>query len=411
MFQDNGIIFSLKKFKRVFIKHWYIVLVTFLLGIGCVSISTVKSMSKSSGQTITESSATASDITKELVPSGTTYFNIVRYVKIDWSEKFPDLSVSDSKSAEENYYTTYSINSQTSYKKQILTDCKNIINFDSFKNNVSNILTNNNFNELTNTDLIYCEVINDSLIQFSIYSQCSVDRIISLLDAVVDTYSKIGQEVFNLGNCTAIETNNVYAHTKGKDGKFTALNMTASEWLESEIKKGSQAAEFVSSKAFLMKAFMTNTNIIIISISILIGFGILLYIAIFDQIIDIPEEIAFLGLDSIGTYYINKPDLSNVISVRIATLAQSNNFNSISVISMNNAEVLSDVCTNINCDNLSIKIYQYPDTYLSNISNVNQSDSVIIALSSGIDKKSRIRQLLENLKVDNPNIYGYIWIE
>ena len=80
------------------------------------------------------------------------------------------------------------------------------------------------------------------LIQFSIYSQCSVDRIISLLDAVVDTYSKIGQEVFNLGNCTAIETNNVYAHTKGKDGKFTALNMTASEWLESEIKKTGVAA-------------------------------------------------------------------------------------------------------------------------------------------------------------------------
>ena len=48
---------------------------------------------------------------------------------------------------------------------------------------------------------------------------------------------------------------------------------------------------------------------------------------------------------------------------------------------------------------------------MANLSDINGSDGLIIAIKSGIVKKNTIKQLLENLKVDNANVIGYIWIK
>lgn len=458
MNQEEEIVFSLKKFKRVFHKYWYIILITFLLGLGCVAVMTAKAMSNSSSASAEASASAATQSTtkattqattaapqpttvaniqyvvdgtstteRKISPAGTVYFNIVRYVKVDWSDIYPDVSISDNKSDEDNYYIISRINNQTAYKKQILTDCKNILNYDSYRNDISNILTENNFTKLTTTDSITCDVINDELMRFTIYSQCSVDRIRCLLNAAVDAYVKKGQEYFNLGNCSTLETNDVYAYNKGQDGKYTALNMNATEWLDAEIAKGKKAEiatadvvepeseavtkAAVTPKPTLKKALVTKKNLVILLAFILLGFGILFCIAIFDQVIDIPAEIDYLGLDKIGECREADTNSARVISERIATIAKSNDYKSLSIVSMSSITLLSSICTDVTNDALSARALQYPDSYLASISDINGSDGVVIALQSGINKKSALKQLLENLKIDNPNVLGFIWIE
>lgn len=455
MNQEEEIVFSLKKFKRVFSTYWYIVLITFILGVACVGVMTMKAMSKpaasSTNQTVTTTAnqnaatnqtttaattttATTSpdDITASdsisstewrLSPSGTTYFSIVRYVKVDWSDIYPDVSVSNDKSDEDNYYILSRINNQIYYETEILNDCKNILSYDSFKNDINNVLTSENFTSLTSTDSIACDIYGNDVLRFTIYGQCSVDRIRCILNAAVDSYVKKGQTLFNLGNCSTIETNDVYAYNKEKDGKFTALNMSAVEWLDKEMAKGKGAAisdtdavapeqaERPVAKTSFKSALMTKKNIVLLLASIILGFGILFCIAVFDQIIDIPAEIDYLGLDKIGECREADTNSAGIISERIATIAKNNNYESLSIVSMSAIPLLSSICTDVTNDALSARAFQYPDSYLAGISDINGSDGVVIALKSGINKKTALKQLLENLKIDNPNILGFIWIE
>ena len=437
MNQEEEIVFSLKKFKRVFSTYWYIVLITFILGLACVGLMTMKAMSKpaasSTNQAVTTaanqnaatdaSSDSISSTEGRLSPSGTTYFSIVRYVKVDWSDIYPDVSVSNDKSDEDNYYILSRINNQINYEKEILNDCKNILSYDSFKNDINNILTSENYTSLTSTDLIACDIFGNDVLRFTIYGQCSVDRIRCILNAAVDSYVKKGQTLFNLGNCSTIETNDVYAYNKGLDGNFTALNMSAVEWLDKEMAKGKDAAisdtdavvplqvEQPVVKTSFKSALMTKKNIVLLLASIILGFGILFCIAVFDQIIDIPAEIDYLGLDKIGECREADNNSARIISERIATIAKNNNYESLSIVSMSAIPLLSSICTDVTNDALSARAVQYPDSYLAGISDINGSDGVVIALKSGINKKTALKQLLENLKIDNPNILGFIWIE
>ena len=437
MNQEEEIVFSLKKFKRVFRKYWYIVLITFILGVACVGVMTMKAMSKpaasSTNQAVTTaanqntttdaSSDSISSTEGRLSPSGTTYFVIVRYVKVDWSDIYPDVSVSNDKSDEDNYYILSRINNQIYYETEILNDCKNILSYDSFKNDINNVLTSENFTSLTSTDSIACDIYGNDVLRFTIYGQCSVDRIRCILNAAVDSYVKKGQTLFNLGNCSTIETNDVYAYNKEKDGKFTALNMSAVEWLDNEMAKGKDAAisdtdavapeqaEQPVVKTSFKSALMTKKNIVLLLASIILGFGILFCIAVFDQIIDIPAEIDYLGLDKIGESREADTNSARIISERIATIAKNSNYESLSIVSMSAIPLLSSICTDVTNDALSARAFQYPDSYLSGISDINESDGVVIALKSGINKKTALKQLLENLKIDNPNILGFIWIE
>lgn len=442
MNQEVEIVFSLKKFKRVISTYWYIVLITFILGVACVGVMTMKAMSKpaasSTNQTVTTAATTTTattspdDITSSdsisstegrLSPSGTTYFSIVRYVKVDWSDIYPDVSVSNDKSDEDNYYILSRINNQINYEKEILNDCKNILSYDSFKNDINNVLTSENFTSLTSTDSIACDIYGNDVLRFTIYGQCSVDRIRCILNAAVDSYVKKGQTIFNLGNCSTIETNDVYAYNKEKDGKFTALKMTAIEWLDNEMAKGKDAAisdtdavvpeqaEQPVVKTSFKSALMTKKNMVLLLASIILGFGILLFIFIFDQIIDIPAEIDYLGLDKIGECREADTNSLRIISERIATIAKNKNYESLSIVSMSPIPLLSSICTNVTSDALSARAFQYPDSYLASISDINGRDGVVIALKSGINKKTALKQLLENLKIDNPNILGFIWIE
>lgn len=455
MNQEEEIVFSLKKFKRVFRKYWYIVLITFILGVACVGVMTMKAMSKpaasstnqavtttanqntTTNQTTTAATTTTAttspdDITSSdsisstegrLSPSGTTYFSIVRYVKVDWSDIYPDVSVSNDKSDEDNYYILSRINNQINYEKEILNNCNNILSYDSFKNDINNVLSSENFTSLTSTDSIACDIYGNDVLRFTIYGQCSVDRIRCILNAAVDSYIKKGQTLFNLGNCSTIETNDVYAYNKEKDGKFTALNMSAGEWLDNEIAKGKDAAISAADavapeqaeqpvvKTSFKSALMTKKNIVLLLASIILGFGILFCIAIFDQVIDIPAEIDYLGLDKIGECREADTNSARVISERIATIAKSNDYKSLSIVSISSITLLSSICTDVTNDTLSVRAFQYPDSYLAGISDINESDGVVIALQSGINKKSALKQLLENLKIDNPNILGFIWVE
>lgn len=437
MNQEEEIVFSLKKFKRVISTYWYIVLITFILGLACVGVMTMKAMSKpaasSTNHTVTTAanqnaatdaaSDSISSTEKRLSPSGTTYFSIVRYVKVDWSDIYPDVSVSNDKSDEDNYYILNRINNQINYEKEILNDCRNILSYDSFKNDINNVLTSENYTSLTSTDLIACDIFGNDVLRFTIYGQCSVDRIRCILNAAVDSYVKKGQTLFNLGNCSTIETNDVYAYNKGLDGNFTALNMSAVEWLDKEMAKGKDAAisdtdavvplqdEQLVVKTSFKSALMTKKNMVLLLASIVLGFAILLCIAILDHIVDVPAEIDYLGLNNIGECREADNNSARIISERIATIAKNNNYESLSIVSMSPIPLLSSICTNVTSDALSARAFQYPDSYLAGISDINESDGVVIALQSGINKKTAIKRLLENLKIDNPNILGFIWIE
>ena len=61
MNQEEEIVFSLKKFKRVFCKYWYIVLITFILGVACVGVMTMKAMSKPAASSTNQAVTTAAN--------------------------------------------------------------------------------------------------------------------------------------------------------------------------------------------------------------------------------------------------------------------------------------------------------------------------------------------------------------
>lgn len=437
MNQEEEIIFSWNKIKRIFLKYWYIVLITFALGAAFVGFKSYKTVAASkavvnktaagsqdsSGIELTSANLNAED---NLSPTGTTYFNITRYVKVDWSEIYPDVNVSNDNSAEDNYYILSRINNQSSYEKEILADCTNIANFQSFKDDINIALNAGSFTALTDTDSITFSTSGNDIIIINVYSQCSVERIRCIINAAMDSYISHGQKLFKLGTCSTIVTNDVIAQTKGKDGKFTSLNMTAAKWLESELAKGSSssvaATDTVTSgstgsttvNVSLKSAILTKKNIVVLLGSIIIGLGILCVIAVFDHILDVPEEASFIGLDKLGEISL-KDATSRVFTERIATIAKDNGYNKIALVSMQANPMIDAMCSGSaaagSADSYAgMASYVYPQEYLSNIADIHNCDAAIIAVQGGCDKKTTLRQCVENLQIDSSKVLGFVWI-
>lgn len=437
MNQEEEIIFSWNKIKRIFLKYWYIVLITFALGAAFVGFKAYKTVAASkavvnktaagsqdsSGIELTSANLNAED---NLSPTGTTYFNITRYVKVDWSEIYPEVNVSNDNSAEDNYYILSRINNQSSYEKEILADCANIANFQSFKDDINIALNAGSFTALTDTDSITFSTSGNDIIIINVYSQCSVERIRCIINAAMDSYISHGQKLFKLGTCSTIVTNDVIAQTKGKDGKFTSLNMTAAKWLESELAKGSSssvaATDTVTSgstgsttvNVSLKSAILTKKNIVVLLGSIIIGLGILCVIAVFDHILDVPEEASFTGLDKLGEVSL-KDATSRVFTERIATIAKDNGYNKIALVSMQANPMIDAMCSGSaaagSADSYAgMASYVYPQEYLSNIADIHNCDAAIIAVQGGCDKKTTLRQCIENLQIDSSKVLGFVWI-
>lgn len=437
MNQEEEIIFSWNKIKRIFLKYWYIVLITFALGAAFVGFKAYKTVAASkaavnktvagsqdsSGSELTSANLNAED---NLSPTGTTYFNITRYVKVDWSEIYPEVNVSNDNSAEDNYYILSRINNQSSYEKDILADCANIANFQSFTDDINIALSAGSFTALTNTDSITFSTSGNDIIIINVYSQCSVERIRCIINAAMDSYISHGQKLFKLGTCSTIVTNDVIAQTKGKDGKFTSLNMTAAKWLESELAKGSSssvaATDTVTSgstgsttvNVSLKSAILTKKNIVVLLGSIIIGLGILCVIAVFDHILDVPEEASFTGLDKLGEVSL-KDATSRVFTERIATIAKDNGYNKIALVSMQANPMIDAMCSGSaaagSADSYAgMASYVYPQEYLSNIADIHNCDAAIIAVQGGCDKKTTLRQCVENLQIDSSKVLGFVWI-
>lgn len=437
MNQEEEIIFSWNKIKRIFLKYWYIVLITFALGAAFVGFKAYKTVAASkaavnktaagsqdsSGIELTSANLNAED---NLSPTGTTYFNITRYVKVDWSEIYPEVNVSNDNSAEDNYYILSRINNQSSYEKDILADCANITNFQSFTDDINIALSAGSFTALTNTDSITFSTSGNDIIIINVYSQCSVERIRCIINAAMDSYISHGQKLFKLGTCSTIVTNDVIAQTKGKDGKFTSLNMTAAKWLESELAKGSSssvaATDTVTSgstgsttvNVSLKSAILTKKNVVVLLGSIIIGLGILCVIAVFDHILDVPEEASFTGLDKLGEVSL-KDATSRVFTERIATIAKDNGYNKIALVSMQANPMIDAMCSGSaaagSADSYAgMASYVYPQEYLSNIADIHNCDAAIIAVQGGCDKKTTLRQCIENLQIDSSKVLGFVWI-
>lgn len=441
MNQEEEIIFSWNKIKRIFLKYWYIVLITFALGAAFVgfkaykTVTTAKavvnktaagSQNSSGNDTANTNKSSSENMLAEdsLSPTGTTYFNITRYVKVDWSEIYPEVNVSNDNSAEDNYYILNRINNQSNYEKEILTDCANIANFQSFKDDINSALTANNFTALTDTDSIAFTTSGNDIIIINVYSQCSVERIRCIINAAMDSYVSQGQKLFRLGTCSTIVTNDVTAQTKGKDGKFTSLNMTAAKWLESELAKGSSssvaATDTVTSTSSatvnvsLKSAIVTKKNIVVLLGSIIVGLGILCVIAVFDHVLDIPEEASFTGLNKLGEVSL-KDATSRVFTDRIATIAKDNSYNKIALVSMKANPMIDAMCSGSaatgSADSYAgMASYVYPQEYLSNIADIHNCDAAIIAVQGGYDKSTTLRQCVENLQIDSSKVLGFVWI-
>lgn len=441
MNQEEEIIFSWNKIKRIFLKYWYIVLITFALGAAFVgfkaykTVTTAKavvnktaagSQNSSGNDTANTNKSSSENMLAEdsLSPTGTTYFNITRYVKVDWSEIYPEVNVSNDNSAEDNYYILNRINNQSNYEKEILTDCANIVSFQSFKDDINSALTSNNFTTWTDTDNIAFTTSGNDIVIINVYSQCSVERIRCIINAAMDSYVSQGQKLFRLGTCSTIVTNDVIAQTKGKDGKFTSLNMTAAKWLESELAKGGSSAvaatDTVTSTSSatvnvsLKSVIVTKKNIVVLLGSIIVGLGILCVIAVFDHVLDVPEEASFTGLNKLGEVSL-KDATSRVFTERIATIAKDNGYNKIALVSMKANPTIDAMCSGStaagSADSYAgMASYIYPQEYLSNIADIHNCDAAIIAVQGGCDKKTTLRQCVENLQIDSSKVLGFVWI-
>lgn len=428
MNQEEEIMFSLKKFKRVFCTYWYIVLITFILGIACVGIMTKKAMSQPSIKT------QASNSTMLMAPSGTNYFTASRTIKVDWNNIYPDYPDIQTTSNSNEVYS--SILAMTSNQ---LEECHSIINLDSFRNDINSALSSANYVSLRGTDYITYYSYGNDVFQLTVYGQCSVERIQCILNASADSLITIGQELFNLGKCTIIESSDVYVCANGswnsqniRQQTIVPFSITAKDWIKSELAKSTSSAVLANDTltphqleqtivyADFKSLLITRKNLAIILVSIFLGVLILFCIAAFDHVIDIPEEISFLGLDKIGECMGTDSASADVISERINLMAKNGGYNKLPIISTIPAgckyskdlyQLLDTICTRASNDSLSLTIFNYPDGYMTNLANINGSDGVIIAIKSGIVKKSTIKQLLENLNVDNSNVTGYIWVK
>lgn len=420
MNQEEEIIFSWNKIKRIFLKYWYIVLITFALGAAFVGFKAYKTVAASkavvnktaagsqdsSGFELTSANLNAED---SLSPTGTTYFNITRYVKVDWSEIYPEVNVSNDNSAEDNYYILNRINNQSNYEKEILTDCANIVNFQSFMDDINSALTANNFTTLTDTDSIAFTTSGNDIVIINVYSQCSVERIRCIINAAMDSYVSQGQKLFKLGTCSTIVTNDITACTKGENGKFTSLNMTAAT---DTVTSGSTSSATVN--VSLKSAILTKKNIVVLLGSIIVGLGILCVIAVFDHVLDVPEEASFTGLDKLGEVSL-KDATSRVFTERIATIAKDNGYNKIALVSMKANPMIDAMCSGSAATGSADKYagmasYVYPQEYLSNIADIHNCDAAIIAVQGGCDKKTTLRQCVENLQIDSSKVLGFVWI-
>lgn len=415
MNQEEEIVFSLKKFKRVFSTYWYIVLITFILGVACVRVMTnpiIKNQTSNS--------------TMLMAPSGANYFTASRTIKVDWSDIYPDINITG------NSNDLYSIILDRTSNQ--LEECHSIINLASFRNDINNALSSANYVSLNEKDYITYYTYGNDILKIAAYSQCSTDRIICMLNAATDSFIAKGQELFNLGKCATIETSNVYVclQESWSSTTITPFTTTADDWIKSELSKSAPSAvlandtltphqfEHTITYADFKSLLMTKNNLVIILASILLGLVILFCIAVFDQIVDIPEEISFLRLDKLGECEDIATASANVISERINLIAKNRGYNKLPIISTipvkckytkDLHQVLETICTSASDDSLSIPNFNYPDGYMANLSDINGSDGLIIAIKSGIVKKNTIKQLLENLNVDNANVIGYIWIK
>ena len=428
MNQEEEIVFSLKKFKRVFCTYWYIVLITFILGIACVGIMTKKAMSQPSIKTQTSNS------TMLMAPSGTNYFTASRAIKVDWSSIYPDYPDIQTTGNSNDVYS--SILARTSNQ---LEECHSIINFDSFRNDINSALSSANYVSLRDTDYITYYIYGNDVFQLTVYGQCSAERIQCILNASTDSFIAKGQELFNLGKCSTMETSDVYVCANGswnsqniRQQTIVPFSITADDWIKSELAKSSSSAVLANDTLVphqmqqtitnpdFKSSLMTRKNLAIMLVSIFLGLLILFCIAVFDQIVDIPEEISFLGLDKIGEYMGADSASASVISERINLISKNSGYNKLPVISTIPArckfpkdlhQLLDTICTSASGDSLSLTNFNYPDGYMANLSDINGSDGVIIAIKSGKVKRSTIKQLLENLKVDNADVIGYIWVK
>jgi hypothetical protein len=464
MQQEEEIVFSFNKIKRIFLKYWYIVLIAFVIGVLYVGVSSAKAYSaakdaadkaakeaqaakeallaqetpdteKETVSVTYEDGTTDGDLSSiplnKLSPADTTYFNIVRYIKVDWSEIYPDVSVSNANSAEENYYILSRINNQTTYEKDILTDCSTIQSFQTFRDDVNAKLRDSGYTELTNTDSISFSTTGNDIITITIYSQCSISRINCILDAVMDSYVSHGQTLFNLGKCSVMVTNDVKAYTKGTDGKYTTLNMTATDWLTEQLSDDDSssvaAADVVTSDSntssaatltttattvSLKSVLVTKKNIAVLLGMIVAGLFILCLIAVFDHVLDVPEEAAFTGLDKLGEVSLSP----RVFTERVAAIAKDKGYNKIALVTMQTSPVVDAMCSgadNASNDGASCAALTklvYPDEYLAGLSDIHSCDAAIIAIHGGVDKKTVLSKCVENLNIDNPNLLGFVWI-
>lgn len=426
--QEEEIMFSLKKFKRVFCTYWYIVLITFILGIACVGIMTKKAMSQPSIKT------QASNSTMLMAPSGTNYFTASRTIKVDWNNIYPDYPDIQTTGNSNEVYS--SILAMTSNQ---LEECHSIINLDSFRNDINSALSSANYVSLRGTDYITYYSYGNDVFQLTVYGQCSVERIQCILNASADSLITIGQKLFNLGKCSTIETSDVYVCTYGNWNSqnvtlqtIVPFSITAKDWIMSELAKSSPSAVLANDALVphqiqhtitnddFKSSLMSRKNLAIMLVSIFLGLLILFCIAVFDHIVDIPEEVSFLRLDKIGECMGTDYASASVISERINLIAKNNGYNKLPVISTIPArykhskdlhQLLDTICTSASDDSLSLTNFNYPDGYMANLSDINGSDGVIIAIKSGKVKRSTIKQLLENLKVDNADVIGYIWVK
>lgn len=422
MNQDEEIIFSFKKIKRIWMKYWYIVLIALCLGVVYVGFSAYKTVSaaKAAVDEIEEEmgTTTAETSSERLAPTGTTYFNLLRYIKVDWSEKYPELEVSDANTAEENYYILKQKESFVTAQKDTLSDCDNIDDFQSFKDDINSALTKNNYKKLSSTDYITIKAYGNDVVSINVYAQCSAPRLRCIVTAAMNSYISTGQELFGLGKCSELMTNEIMAYSRGTDGKYTALYKTASEWLSSELTKGSASTVAVadtstSSTAVNVSwssALMSKKNIIVVLGALVVGLGILFLISVFDHVMDVPDEVSYTSLDKLGevTFTGDNDASARVFMERATAIAAANEYHKLALVSLKADSRLDDMCSaNEYAGMISL---QYPDTYQKGLADIQQCDAAIIAIHGGVDKKTALRQCIENVSIDS-KVLGYVWVD
>lgn len=369
--QDNleVVVFSQKKFVKALKRFWFIIAVAVI-----AAVAVLISLNKTKTSKV--------DVNVQ-TPSGTTYFQQLNFVSVNWDDGQDGMS-GDGNVAE-----------KVQARKDIINCGNSIILYKDFETKISAQLKVAGYKELCATDSYSINVISSEYFSVQVISQSSKERIEALVNAITDVVIKTGNEQNNLGACTIKDTSDTLVVTKSGN-TYSKSGQTADEWTAAQKTKNASVGKFSVNKKSVVYAFML----------VFVGVGIVVIISVNDQTITKELEVMYL---SEGTYLgrVNKKESTKTAKIMNKRF-KKNQLNNVRILINDTMVSNSRVSEFVKMLDSDIKVNVQG---LAKIDEEDASQGTLVFVTADLDKKKDIAKIVKDLKLESTDILGFVFVE